>query len=81
MGKPLVIATFAKNRKETLRVALDQYQGHNLLDVRAMVQLADHADTLTPTAKGVSLNVALIPELRAALAEAETKAREMGWLA
>lgn len=81
MGKPVVeIARFPKNRNETLRIALDEWQGHRLLNVRVLVPLASHTDALTPTGKGVSINVALVPQLRQALADAETQAREMGWL-
>lgn len=81
MGKPVVeIARFAKNRNETLRIALDEWQGHRLLDVRVLVPLASHTDALTPTGKGVSINVALIPDLRAALDQAEAQARELGWI-
>ncbi len=80
MSKALIVATFPKNQRETVRVALDQYQGHNLIDVRVMVPLAAHAAALTVTAKGISMNVALLPELRRALDDAEAQARKLGWV-
>lgn len=80
MSSPVIIASFPKNARETLRVSLDTYRDTNLLDVRVAIPLTGHTGTLCPTAKGVSVNVALIPQLRAALADAEAKAREMGWL-
>ena len=79
-GKPLIIATLTKNARESVRVALDEFRGHNLLDLRVVVPLAAHAATLTPTGKGISVNVAMIPSLRAALADAEARAIVLGWL-
>lgn len=79
-GKPLIIATLTKNARESVRVALDEFRGHNLLDVRVVVPLTAHAATLTPTGKGISVNVAMIPSLRAALADAEARAVTLGWL-
>ena len=38
-GKPLIIATLTKNARESVRVALDEFRGHNLLDVRVVVPL------------------------------------------
>lgn len=80
MSRPLTIATLVKNKRESVRVALDQWQGHDLIDIRVVVPLAAHTANLAPTGKGVSLNVALIPELRQALADAEIEARRLGWL-
>lgn len=80
MSKPLIIASFDKNRREKLRVALDQWQGHNLLDLRVTAEIDGASGVQAPTKKGVSLNVALLPELRQALADAEAQARLLGWL-
>lgn len=79
-GRPLIVAMLAKNARESVRVALDEFRGHNLLDIRVVVPLAAHAAIMAPTAKGVSINVALIPDLRAALADAEAQAIKLGWL-
>jgi hypothetical protein len=79
-GKPLIVATLTKNARESVRVALDEFRGHNLLDLRVVVPLAAHAAVMTPTAKGISVNVAMIPSLRAALADAEAQAVALGWL-
>jgi hypothetical protein len=70
-----VIATIPKNSREELRTSLDEYKGHKLLHIRAWV-----AESNTPTKSGFGLQAALIPELRAALAVAEAKARSLGWL-
>ena len=53
----------------------------SLHDSRARLDpSAAHTGAMTPTGKGISVNVAMLPSLRAALADAEAKARELGWL-
>lgn len=77
---PIVVASLDKNRREKVRVALDEYQGTKLIDLRITVELTESSGIQTPTRKGVALNVGLLPELRAALAEAEAQALALGWL-
>ena len=79
-GKPIIVATLTKNARESVRVALDEFRGHNLLDVRVMVPVASHTGAMAPTGKGISVNVAMLPSLRAALADAEAQAVALGWL-
>lgn len=79
MSTPIVIGTFPKGR-ETVRVALDVYQGHNLIDIRACVEIKEATGVLSPTKKGLSVSIARLPELRRLLDEAEVKARELGWI-
>ena len=69
-----------KNKRETLRIALDHYRGCDLVDVRVCVELTSVAGVLTPTAKGVALSIAKLPALIEALTAAEAKARELGWI-
>ena len=78
MSAPVVIATLQKNPRQSLRVALTRYRDMDLIDVRVCVPLGCAAEVLSPTAKGVSLNVAMLPALVLALTAAETKARELG---
>ncbi|MFA7647923.1 MAG: hypothetical protein WCY15_13220 [Phenylobacterium sp.] len=80
MSAPYVVAELRKNARETVRVALDTYQGRNLLDLRVCLPLAEHAPSLQPTRKGIALAVALLPRLREALEDAEAEARSRGWL-
>ena len=75
-----VIGELRKNSRERVRVALDHWQGHNLLDIRVTAQLSKGTDIWTGTKKGVSVNVALIPALREALEAAEAQARATGLL-
>ncbi len=78
MGVPTVIATFEKSAKTRVRLALDDYAGHQLVDLRIMALLTESSGVWTPTRKGVALDVALLPELSRAFQQAEAKAREMG---
>ena len=80
MIAPHIVAELQKNSRERVRVALDQWQGHNLLDIRVTAQLTEGTDIWTGTKKGVSVNVALIPALREALEAAEAQARATGLL-
>lgn len=80
MSEPVIIASLEKNRTERLRVALDEFRGRQLLDLRVTVELSSSSGIQTPTKKGVSIGVHLLPELRRSLAEAEEEARKLGWL-
>jgi hypothetical protein len=79
MSEPLLIATIQKNGSEELRVSLDHFRGHDLLDIRVFAAFTA-ANVPMPTKKGLSIRVDLIPELREALEAAEAKARELGLL-
>lgn len=74
---PLTVAEVQKNASEKLRFAFQELKGHQLLDMR-VYGIFSAAKTYMPTGKGVSVNVSKIPELIAALQEAERKARELG---
>lgn len=70
------ISTIPKNSREELRIALTEFNGHQLADLRIYVA----GDDPKPTKKGVTVNVALLPELVAALQAAEAEARAAGLL-
>jgi hypothetical protein len=74
-----VIRDIRKNKNENARVQLRTYEGVKLIDIRAFTIPADGSDPL-PTKKGICLNVQCLRELIEALSEAETIARQMGWL-
>ena len=53
----------------------------SLHDSRARLDpSASHTGAMAPTGKGISVNVIMIPKLRAALADAEARAVALGWL-
>ena len=75
------IATIEKNKLEELRIALKEFRGHRLIDVRTYVEpYTDEGQGRVPTKKGVTLDLAKLPELIAALQEAERQARAAGLL-
>lgn len=77
IDKSISIGSLTKNSREHVRVALDHFKGHDLLDIRITTE---SGGIWMPTAKGVSVNIAKLPELIALLRAAETKALELGML-
>lgn len=80
-GNSTIIADLEKNGRERVRVSLDTYAGHDLIDIRVAVQLSEGTGLWAPTKKGISLRIAQLPALRVALAEAESQARAAGMFA
>jgi Transcriptional Coactivator p15 (PC4) len=80
LPKPVEVAKFWKNRwrRDAIVVALSTYEGRNLISVRTYATSQD--GKMLPTAKGVALAVARLPELAAAVTKALAKARELGLL-
>jgi hypothetical protein len=54
------VHSFAKNKREQIRIALNEYQGHQYIDIRTFF-LAD--GEFKPSGKGVTLKKELFPEL------------------
>jgi Transcriptional Coactivator p15 (PC4) len=77
LSEPVEIAKFWRNRRgEAVIVQLCEYEGHVLADAR--VNFTNQEGKLQPTGKGISISAHRLPELAAALAKAERKARELG---
>jgi len=74
-----VIATVEKNATEEIRVSLSQYKGYDLAAARVWFRDAE-TEELRPTRKGITFRVALLPEIVAALQQAEAEARAAGTL-
>lgn len=73
MNEGMVIAEFEKNSREVVRVSLTQYNGIDLLDVRAFYQSAGE----WKPGKGLAVRRDLVTPLRKALQAAE-KAQAAG---
>jgi hypothetical protein len=73
-----VVARITKNKRESVVVALGSFMGTPLVHVR--IHYVDDKGEDRPTAKGVCLNVDSLPELRAAIAQAEAEAILQGLL-
>ncbi len=64
------ITTFKKNKFQEIRVGVREFKGNDLVDIRTWT-MTQGSDDMVPTAKGVSINVTLFPELKKALAQVE----------
>jgi hypothetical protein len=76
LAEAITIDEFWKNRAgQAVKVSLSTFQGRNLIDVRTYSTLDGK---LKPTVKGFAADIKHLPRLTAALAKAESKARELG---
>jgi hypothetical protein len=80
LDEPVIISKFWKNRRrrESVWTSLGDYEGHCLINVRVYCTGADGIDR--PTSKGIAMGIRKLPELARALAKAEAKAIELGFL-
>ncbi len=74
-----LIETIEKNKREEVRISLTAYQGHDLCDIRVFAE-PYAGNEWVATKKGISLSVAKLPDLIAALQQAEGEARAAGLL-
>jgi hypothetical protein len=74
------ISVIRKNAAEEIRVELAEFNGHQLVNFRVWADPRNGGAERIPTKAGIACNVRLLPELIAALQEAETEARERGLL-
>ena len=75
------IAIIEKNRSEELRIGLKEFKGRNYLDIRTYVEpYANEGQGRVPSKKGITLAVAKLPELIAALQKVEQQAHAQGLL-
>ena len=60
------VSVFQKNKFQEVRVGIREFKGNDLVDVRIWT-LTQGSEQMVPTAKGVSINIHLLPELMKAL--------------
>ena len=72
------VAVFQKNKFQEVRVGIREYKGNDLIDIRTWT-MTQGSNEMVPTAKGVSINVHLLSELKKALesVEKELKANNL----
>ena len=70
------IAVIEKNAVEEVRVALSEFCGHELVNVRIWANYDSADSEKRPTKKGVALRIEKLPELIAALNEAQAARKE-----
>ena len=71
------IATFDKNAAQDVRVRFVEHFGHHLVDIRVFAT-AGAVGPRVPTKKGLSISYEKLPELIAALTDAESDLRANG---
>jgi hypothetical protein len=69
------IATFQKNKFQEVRVGIREFKGNDLVDIRTWT-MTQGSNEMVPTAKGVTINVALFTELKKALEDVEKTLKE-----
>lgn len=69
------VAVFKKNKFQEIRVGIREFKGNDLIDIRTWT-MTQGSDEMVPTAKGVSLNISLLSELRKAIDEVERVLKE-----
>lgn len=78
MTAEIVIAEWAKNQRETLRIRLDSYQGRAIIDCRCWY---DDGGTLKPGRAGLTISTRHLPQLAEALVKAVEIATASGLIA
>lgn len=69
------VFVFSKNKFQEIRVGIREYKGNDLIDIRTWT-LTQGSEEMVPTAKGVSINVSLLADLKKALDEVEKELKE-----
>lgn len=69
------VATFQKNKFQEVRIGIREFKGNDLVDIRTWT-MTQGSNEMVPTAKGVTINVHLLPELRKALEDVEKILKE-----
>ena len=73
------IFVFQKNKFQEVRVGIREFKGNDLIDIRTWT-MTQGSEDMVPTAKGVAINIHLLPELKKALDAAEKILKESGMI-
>jgi hypothetical protein len=77
----IIVAQLLKGDRAEVRVTLSEFKGRHTIDLRIFETFAGTTDARAPTKAGVTMAVERLPELRAALEEAERQAEALGLIA
>jgi hypothetical protein len=75
-SQPVVIAEWALNSRESLRVELSEFRGTQLIGIRKWFAAAN--DAMAPGKHGINLSLKHLPRLAAAVNDALSRALEDG---
>ena len=73
-----VIGSIPKSGTQEVRIALNEYRGHELCDVRVFAIFHGQGSEMRATNKGIVLRVDQLPTLAALINRAVDRARERG---
>lgn len=73
------VSVFKKNKFQEIRVGVREFKGNDLIDIRTWTQ-TQGTEEMVPTAKGVSINIHLLGELKKSLEEVEKVLKDNGML-
>ena len=71
------VSVFKKNKFQEVRVGIREYKGNDLVDIRTWT-MTQGSEEMVPTAKGVSINVSLLTELKKSLDVVEKELKQNG---
>ena len=69
------VSIFPKNKFQEIRVGIREFKGNDLVDIRIWT-MTQSAEQMVPTAKGVTINVHLLPQLLKSLQDTEKILKE-----
>jgi len=69
------VKVFQKNKFQEVRVGVSEFRDNDLINIRVWTKLRD-SDEMVPTAKGISINVKLYPELKEAVLALEKELKD-----
>ena len=69
------VATFQKNKFQEIRIGIREFKGNDLIDIRTWT-MTQGTDEMVPTAKGVSINIQLLSELKKSIEVVEKILRD-----
>ena len=69
------VAVFKKNKFQEIRVGVREFKGNDLIDIRTWT-MTQGSEDMVPTAKGVSMNISLLNDLKNSIAEVEKILKE-----
>jgi hypothetical protein len=69
------VKVIEKNKFQEVRVGISEYEGNDLIDMRIWT-MPKGGEEKVPTAKGISINVKLFPELKDAVLSLEKELQD-----
>ena len=73
------VSVFQKNKFQEVRVGIREFKGNDLIDIRTWT-MTQGSDEMVPTAKGISINIHLLPELKKSIDIVEKELKESNML-